>query len=55
MPTLEEFDPSKAVRHWMALKQRKPRVGDKVQHQEWYIGVFRSATYRISKPSEIKF
>ncbi len=40
MPTLENFDPSNAVRHWINLKKRRPTEPSKGKQQEWFKGVF---------------
>lgn len=40
MPTLDKFDPTAAVQHWMAQKKRKPTQGSKSNQQEWFKGVF---------------
>jgi hypothetical protein len=43
MPTLDKFDPTDAVRHWLATKKRRPFEGSKTKQQEWYKGVFDEA------------
>lgn len=40
MPTVDKFDPSSAVRHWIDLKKRKPVEASKPKQQEWFRGVF---------------
>lgn len=40
MPTVENFDPSPAVRHWMNIKKRRPVEASKGKRQEWFRGVF---------------
>lgn len=53
MCTLTEFDPTPAIQHWMALKNRKPRQGSKAKEQEWYKGVFAEAANNIRAHSKV--
>lgn len=43
MPTVEKFDPTPAVHHWMDQKNRRPIQGSKTRQQEWFLGVFDEA------------
>lgn len=45
MCNLSEYDPIPAIEHWLALKERKPRLGTKAREQEWYTGIFPEAQY----------
>lgn len=40
MGNLEHFDPTIAVRLWISLKQRRPRLAVKAKRQAWSNGVF---------------
>lgn len=43
MCTLDEFDPTDAVNHWMSEKNRKPSESKTRKQQEYFNGVFPEA------------
>lgn len=43
MTTLDEFDPTDAVNHWLSQKDRKPSETETRKQQEHFKGVFSEA------------
>lgn len=43
MTTLDKFDPTDAVNHWMSEKNRKPSETKTRKQQEYFKGVFSEA------------
>lgn len=55
MPTVNDFDPSDAVNHWMAQKNRRPRESQKRKEQEYFEGVFSEAHRHKKEASIVSF
>lgn len=57
MPPVADFDPTEAINHWMAEKDRRPKANPKAKSQEWFKGMFEEASLHktLERQSRVQF
>lgn len=53
MGSLKNFDPTVAIKYWLAKKRRQPKSYEKAHSQEWFHGVFDEARKNIEEDNNI--